>query len=172
MRRSSLAGDRLQLGSDAWTTLDGHLRASNPSLRRAIYFDLFDSRPFGLLVLLNATQHEFIDVHATGAPLPRGELFDGPFDPAGSGIGLLGRFDPAHPVETTDGREVVPQGLRLAGSGEGTRRSAGTVGSGSDPKTASLTVSPARAPAPPSMALFTRNRWLPEAASSSAARKG
>ena len=62
----------------------------------------------GLLLFLNAAQHIFIDIHATRAPLSRGKLFDGPCDPAGSGIRGLGTIDPAGPIATTDGREVLP----------------------------------------------------------------
>jgi hypothetical protein len=134
--------------------------------------NLFDLRLFGLLRFLNATQHIFIDIHTTSAPLSRGKLFDGPCDPAGSGLRLLGRFDPADPIATTHGREVVPQRLRLVRSGKGDPEIGGTVGSGSGPKIASFTVSPASAPAPLSMALFTRSQWLPNVLGSSAARKG
>ena len=69
-------------------------------------------------ILMNATQHIFIDIHTTRAPLPRGKLFDGPRDPAGPGFRCLGRIDPAYPIATTDGREVPPQRLRIVGSGK------------------------------------------------------
>src|SRR5919112_4810111 len=84
-----------------------------------IYFNRVDSRLFGLLIFLNTTQHKFIDIHTTSAPLSRGKLFDGPYDPAGSGLRLLGRFDPPDPIPTTHGREVVPQHLRLMRSCKG-----------------------------------------------------
>src|SRR3712207_7841534 len=48
-----------------------------------IYFNMDDSRLFGLLIFLNTTQHKLIDIHTTSAPLSRGKLFDGPYDPAG-----------------------------------------------------------------------------------------
>src|SRR4028119_760380 len=81
--------------------------------------NLFNLRLFGLLRFLNATQHIFIDIHTTSAPLSRGKLFDGACDPAGPGLRLLGRFDPVDPIATTHGREVVPQRLRLVRSGKG-----------------------------------------------------
>ncbi len=115
-----------------------------------------------LLLFLNATQHKFIHIHTTRAPLSRGELFDGPCNPAGPGLRPLGRIDPEDPIATTDGGEVLPQRLRLVGTVRATRRSAGIVGSGSGPKITSFTVSPASAPAPSRMAVFTRSQWLPD----------
>src|SRR2546429_1118694 len=53
------------------------------------------------------------------------DLFDGPCNPAGPGLRSLGRIDPADPIATTDGREVLPQRLRLVGIGKGHREIGG-----------------------------------------------
>src|SRR5579871_971863 len=57
-------------------------------------------------------------------------------------------------------------------SAKAARRSAGILSFGSRPNTARFTVSPARAPDPASIALFTRSELLPDEFKSSGARNG
>lgn len=66
----------------------------------------------------NATHHKFIDIHATRPSLSCRKLFDGPSDPARPSLSFRGRLDPADPVGATDGRQIIPQCLRLVERGK------------------------------------------------------